>query len=183
VIVIAISASQSTRQIVQTIRLFSATSHVIVRTRYVKEIEDLTRIGADEVIPEEFETSVEIFTRVLKKYLVPNDEIENFVDEIRQGNYEVFRSFSGVETNGRNTRLHIPDVEVVTIVAQRGRNVLVGKTVFESGIRSKFGATILAIRRKNKYITEIRPEEVIEDEDVLYIFGRAKEITKLNSYL
>jgi CPA2 family monovalent cation:H+ antiporter-2 len=62
-------------------------------------MEENLRMGADEVIPEELETSVEIFTRVLNKYLVPKDEIMNHIDKIRAGNYTMMRSFSGSTSN------------------------------------------------------------------------------------
>ena len=36
-------------------------AHIVVRTRHVAEVEPLYHVGANEVIPEEFETSVENF--------------------------------------------------------------------------------------------------------------------------
>ena len=42
---------------------------IVVRTRYVSEIEELRRLGADEVIPEELETSVEIFANKGRVYM------------------------------------------------------------------------------------------------------------------
>ncbi len=53
----------------------------------------LYELGANEVIPEEFETSVEIFTRVLAKYLIPKAEIEGLVAEIRQMVMKCFEAF------------------------------------------------------------------------------------------
>jgi voltage-gated potassium channel Kch len=35
--------------------------HIVARTRYVKDMEELYALGANEVVPEEFETSLEIF--------------------------------------------------------------------------------------------------------------------------
>jgi voltage-gated potassium channel Kch len=49
----------------QVARSLNPTIHIIARTRYVTEIPELSRLGADVVIPEEFETSIEIFARVL----------------------------------------------------------------------------------------------------------------------
>lgn len=92
VIVIAISDPNATKKILTSIRQFTQTATVIVRTRYVSEIEEVIRLGADEVIPEEFETSIEIFTRVLKKYLVPFDEIQDFTNQIRSSDYEMLTS-------------------------------------------------------------------------------------------
>jgi len=57
-------------------------------------MEHLYRQGANEVVPEEFETSVEIFSRVLRTYLIPHDEIEERVADVRRDSYEMFRSMS-----------------------------------------------------------------------------------------
>jgi CPA2 family monovalent cation:H+ antiporter-2 len=57
-------------------------------------MEELYELGADEVIPEEFETSVEIFSRVLAKYLVPSEQITEFTSKIRLDNYEMFRDLA-----------------------------------------------------------------------------------------
>jgi CPA2 family monovalent cation:H+ antiporter-2 len=67
---------------------------IIIRTRFILHMEDLYKAGANEVIPEEFETSVEIFTRVLDKYEIEREQIDKLVTEIRSDNYEVFRTLS-----------------------------------------------------------------------------------------
>jgi len=179
VVVIAISAHEATRQIVRTIRMYTETSYVIVRTRYVKEVEEVIRFGADEVIPEEFETSIEIFTRVMKKYLVPNDKIQGFVNDIRAHNYEILRSLPGVNYIGA-IPIHIPDMEIDTLTVQQGLNKIVGKSIRESGIRSNYNITVLAIKRGEAYITAVTPDEKIKQDDVLYIYGRPDDMIKVN---
>ena len=42
-------------------------------------------------------TSIEIFARVLNRYLVPVDEIESFINMVRSEDYEMFRSISRLE--------------------------------------------------------------------------------------
>lgn len=181
--VIAISAPEATRQIVRMIRVFTETTHVIVRTRYLREVEEILKLGADEVIPEEFETSVEIFIHVLKNYLVPNVEIQNFVNEIRSGNYEKLRNYSAGYKDLPQPHLSMPGMEISTIKVLRGGNSIVGKTIMESGLRSNYGVTVLAIKRGEKYLTEIGPEDEIELNDILYIFGRPSSITAINKFL
>ncbi|MDD1678537.1 MAG: cation:proton antiporter, partial [Methanomicrobiales archaeon] len=68
ILVVVINDPTSSRRITELARRMNPNLYIIVRTRYIQEVEPLYRLGADEVIPEEFETSVEIFTRVLKKY-------------------------------------------------------------------------------------------------------------------
>lgn len=182
VVVVAISAHEATRQIVRAIRTFTERAHIIVRTRYVREVEDIIKFGANVVIPEEFETSIEIFTRVLKKYLVPNGEIQGFVNEIRSFNYEILRNVPNMENGLAESNLHIPDMEIAALPIEQGRNKIVGKTIQESDIRGSFGITVLAIKRDKKYITEVTPDEVIMQDDVLYIFGRPGDIIKLNKH-
>lgn len=183
IVVIAISAPEATRQIVRMIRVFTETTHVIVRTRYLREVDEILKLGADEVIPEEFETSVEIFIHVLKNYLVPNGEIQNFVNEIRSGNYEKLRNYSAGFKDLPNAHLSMPGMEISTIKVLRGGNSIVGKTIMESGLRSNYGVTVLAIKRGEKYLTEIGPEDEIELNDILYIFGRPSSITAINKFL
>lgn len=91
IIVIAISDPEATKRIITSIRLLSEAAYIVVRTRFLKEIETAMKLGADIVIPEEFETSLEIFTHVLRKYLVSEDKIENIVEQIRSDQYEIFR--------------------------------------------------------------------------------------------
>ena len=61
------------------------TVYLIVRTRYLQKIGPLYELEADEIIPEDFETSVEISTWVMTKYLVSKDVIGRFVAGVRSG--------------------------------------------------------------------------------------------------
>lgn len=180
VVVIAISDQDATRKIIGNIRRYSETAYVIVRTRYVKEIESIIRLGADEVIPEEFETSIEIFTKVLRKYLIPSDEIESFTQQIRSGNYEMLRSVGALP--GINS-LSIPDLEISSLRVSQARNDVVGKDLASADLRRRFGVNLLAIHRSNRYLTLLTPETVIEQDDLLYVVGTPGQIAELNQYL
>ncbi|HEY4651506.1 MAG TPA: cation:proton antiporter, partial [Pontibacter sp.] len=105
VVVIAISDPYATKRIISAVRQISAKVHIIVRTRFVNEMQENYTLGADEVIPEEFETSIEIFTRVLSKYLMPRDEIERFTQLIRADSYDMLRSMQNSSSFDLNTDL------------------------------------------------------------------------------
>jgi CPA2 family monovalent cation:H+ antiporter-2 len=90
-VVVAIADATSTRHITGVARKLNPSVYIIARTRYLSEVEPLYKIGADEVIPEEFETSVQIFSRVLSKYLVPQHEIHKLVMDIRAQGYKSWR--------------------------------------------------------------------------------------------
>jgi len=183
VVVIAISDPGATKKMLSSIRQFTQTATIIVRTKYVKEMEDIIRLGADEVIPEEFETSIEIFTRVLKKYLVPFDEIQEFINQIRSSDYEMLTSMKKSPHSPALQHLNIPNREIVTLKVKKDNHQIVGKTIQDSGIGKNYRVTLLAIQRDRRYLTEISPETTIHQGDLLYLFGHPNNINHLNNLL
>jgi CPA2 family monovalent cation:H+ antiporter-2 len=146
-LVVGISDPISTRQTVRVARQASQQVRIIVRTRYRSEVGDLRALGADEIIPEEFETSIEIFARVLREYHVPGNVIRQWIDRIRAEHYEAFRS----DHLGREKMLLLADQ--VAGQAQIENCLLghdsaaVGRTIAELALRSQAGATVIAVRR------------------------------------
>ena len=83
----------------------------------MREVEELRRLGANEIVPEEFETALEIFDRVLTQYLVPRPEIDHLVEEMRSGNYDLLRQEALPETTevSQEPNLH-PEIQVTTLL-------------------------------------------------------------------
>ena len=93
-IVLKISDYTVTEKTVRLSRKINPQVNIMVRTRRTDQVEELKNAGADQVIPEEFETSVEIFSRVLRDYHVPNNIIEQQVELIRLEGYSMFRGIA-----------------------------------------------------------------------------------------
>lgn len=176
VLVSAISDPGGTRRVVQAAKRMNPALYVVARTRYVQEVEPLFRAGADEVIPEEFETSVEILVRVLRRYLIPQLEIEEFVAEIRARGYEMFRGMAprqGVSLEGSGVAF--PDSEVATV--QVGPlSYLVGRSLGEVGLRAEYGVTLLAVQRKGETLTNPGADFVFREGDRLVVFGSPQAV-------
>lgn len=183
VVVIAISDPKATKKIVSQIRGLSKTVYVIVRTRFVKEIQENLQAGADEVIPEEFETSIEIFSKVLSKYLIPAQEIQSFIDLIRSQNYEMFRNPGHLTARQNGVHLDIPDATFVSLPVIQSTNKIVGKTLRESDLREKYNINVIAIKREEKFISHVRPDEVIAQGDTLYVFGTNEAVSQLSQHI
>lgn len=179
VAVVAISDTPVSKKVVQTIRDICKTVYVIIRSRFIKEIDENLRLGADEVIPEEFETSVEIFTRVLNKYLVPQEQIEDFVQLVRADNYKMFRP----RNKGSFMNLNIPNMRITCLTVQHSSNDIVGKTLEESNIREKYGINLLAIQRSGEFLVDLNRSSVIKEDDLLYMMGSNESITNLREQI
>ncbi|MFY8160615.1 MAG: cation:proton antiporter [Candidatus Kapaibacteriota bacterium] len=174
--VIAISDPTSTRSIIHNIRKHNKEIYIIVRTRFVSEMSDLYKLGANEVIPEEFETSVEIFTRVLNKYLIPKNEIEYFIQNVRSDGYKMFRSVSKL-TNYTDLKLHIPDFDVLTFKIKEN-SIYLSKTIIDLDLRQKFQLNILAIKRDDEIITNPSPDLIFITNDIIILFGSRENLRK-----
>ncbi len=178
VVVIAISDPTATEYIVSNIRNISQMVYLIVRTRYVSEINELIALGADEVIPEEFETSVIIFSRVLQNFMVPVDEIEKLVSSIRADNYKMFQSPPKLPRTIKPTI--IPEFKVTALRVEADSGDVVGKSIAKVNIRNKYGINILAILRKNEIIYPVYPHEKLLYNDLIYVSGDPENIEKFH---
>jgi CPA2 family monovalent cation:H+ antiporter-2 len=177
VVVVAISDAAATRRITEIVRRLNPKVQLIARTRFVQEVKPLYELGADEVVPEEFETSVEIFTRVLRKYLVPRDEIEKFVSEVRSDGYQMLRSRSGDSLSFSDLSLNLPDVEISTLrVAER--SPVDGQSLAQVALRKKHGVSVLAIRREEKMMSNPDAETQLLANDVVVVLGTPDRIAE-----
>lgn len=180
IVVVAINDPTATRRMTELARRLNPKVHFIVRTRYLQEVKALHELGADEVIPEEFETSVEIFTRVLAKYLIPRDEIERFVTEVRSDGYKMFRSLSKKSVSFSDLTLHLPGVEISTLRVDV-RSALAGKSLTQLELRKRYGVTVLAIRRTSQILSNPHGDMQLFANDVLFVLGPPEKIAEVTS--
>jgi CPA2 family monovalent cation:H+ antiporter-2 len=90
-VVIAVSDPISARYTVRTIRELNPDVYVIVRTRYMSEIEPLYAAGATDVVPEEFETFIEIAGRVMRLLGVDNEQRLRLMNQCRARHYQMLQ--------------------------------------------------------------------------------------------
>lgn len=175
VLVVAISDPVATARVVSQARRLRPDLYIIVRTRYVAEIEHLYRLGANQVIPEEFETSVEIFARVLQEYHVPRNVIGIQVDLIRKEHYGTLR---GLHLQGRQLdqlSQFLASTTTDIFLIQDG-SPATGKSLGELELRSRAGVTVIAVVREGKSNPNPGPEFVLATGDVLVLLGSHKAL-------
>ncbi|MCC5938750.1 MAG: cation:proton antiporter [Lunatimonas sp.] len=174
VVVVAISNSDATKGIVLNVRSYNPHASLIVRTRYVNEIESLKQLGADEVIPEEFETSIEIFTRVLNKYLVPKRNIAAFTEDVRSHNYEMFR-YASLE-QGTGVALDVPEINFVSVEIEKDTGPYIGLPIKEANLREKAKVNLVAIKRAGATETNITGDTKLKLGDIIYLVGKPQDL-------
>jgi CPA2 family monovalent cation:H+ antiporter-2 len=181
-VVISLSDAASTRQITYLVRSMNPGCHIVARTRYVREVEALKELGADTVIPEELETSVEIVSRVLASYMIPRREIDAFISEIRAGDYQMWRAPTAPRSSLFDLRQTLTDVEITTLAVEGG-SVIVGQRLKDSDLRRLYGVSVVAIRREDELIPNPGGDEMVHEGDLLVVLGLGEEIAAANSLL
>lgn len=81
VFAVIISDPVATRRVVAQARKMNSGLHIIVRTRFLKDVEPLIKLGANEVISEELEASANMLDRVLMGYHISGFDVNKIRDE------------------------------------------------------------------------------------------------------
>jgi CPA2 family monovalent cation:H+ antiporter-2 len=158
----------------------SPSVYIIARTRHIRHAQKLLDLGADEVVSEEFEAAREIFTRALRKYQFPEDEVTEIVARLQSWGYGKFiknaEQVSGIDTPLHSMRIH-------TIFVEPG-STAAGKTLGELDLKNRFGIMDYGFRRDG--CTTMHPDETIclQKGDALILFAsdeKSEEIRPLFS--
>jgi CPA2 family monovalent cation:H+ antiporter-2 len=178
VLVLAISDPTATRQACRVARSLSRDAHIIVRTRLVAEIDGLYALGANQVIPEEFETSIEIFTAVLRDYHVPGNVIDAQIRLLRQERYSLLR--------GRKLPGSVVE-QLETIMAEGTTDTFlllqhspaVGKTLGELGLGEHGDCSLIAVIRGGRALQGYDASLELRVGDTLVMTGNHASMDRL----
>ncbi|HJA79989.1 MAG TPA: cation:proton antiporter [Candidatus Desulfovibrio intestinavium] len=178
VMAIIISDPAAVRAITLEARRMNPNIFIVARTRFVTEVAPLRRLGANAVIAEEFETSIEVFNQVLTRYLIPRQDIDAFTARVRQDNYRMIRKAAATTTNLDEVVHQLPDMGVQAIRLDDG-SPLCDKSLVESNMRRRYGVTLVAAHRDRETIASPGPEFVMRAGDLLYFFGKTDKLLGL----
>ena len=167
-IVISASTYEGTLKTIDTARRLNPDIHIIVRTKYLKNIEEVIEAGADELIPKEFETSILMFTRIMDYYNKDMDEIAEAVNDLRSDNYDAFRSVSSEDVSAYLSN-SFTEVELDSIRVYNDAHI--SDFPFE-----KNNLTITSVIRDNSTIIHIDDNFQFLEDDIILFTGLRYDI-------
>ncbi len=183
VIVFAISDPGSIKRGVKMARQMNRDAHIIVRTRYVSEIDELYKLGADQVIPEEFETSIEIFARVLEEFHVPRNIIDTQVKVIRSEGYSMLRSAPKTRRRWMEKIADLLRAGTAETFFVFRDSPAAGQSLRGLDLRQKTGATVIAVVRSDQSFASPSPDFRIEEGDILVLVASHQDMEKAFHFL
>jgi CPA2 family monovalent cation:H+ antiporter-2 len=172
---VVISDAAAARRAVEIARAENPALYIVARTRFSSEIKALLDIGANDVIAEEFEASLMVFARVMAKFMVPRDDIEHMIQDIRREGYRAMLpdSLAAMAASAPDKSLAGLHVAVFTVDTA---SHLAGKTLEQARLRRDHNLTVAAARRGGEFVPNPDGPFMLSPGDRLYVLGTAEAL-------
>ena len=172
---VVISDAAAARRAVEIARAENPALYIVARTRFSSEIKALLDIGANDVIAEEFEASLMVFARVMAKFMVPRDDIEHMIQDIRREGYRAMLpdSLAAMAASAPDKSLAGLHVAVFTVDTA---SHLAGKTLEQARLRRDHNLTVAAARRGEEFVPNPDGPFKLSPGDRLYVLGTAEAL-------
>jgi monovalent cation:H+ antiporter-2, CPA2 family len=169
-VIVTVPDPAGTRLVIERIRHLNPEVHVVARSATANQLEELGRLGVYEAVQPEFEAGLELGRQALSHLGVGAEEIQHFSDRVRRELYApVTDSFADEDLLSqlrRTSRM----IETEWLRLPRG-SATVGKTIGELEVRSRTGASVVAVVREGEVLPNPGPEVVLQADDVVGVLG------------
>ena len=170
VIVFAISSATDERRGVALAREINGGVRIVVRTRYVLAIDELRKLGANDIVVEEFEASLELFALALGSYEIPINRIWREVESVRTEHYALLRGKA--EPNLRlDTLQHLGIHDALELVEVEDGAPAIGGSATTLELRRRTGAVQVAVVRDGQPIYRREPDFRYRAGDTVVLVG------------
>ncbi len=177
VVVFAIASPSEERRGVAMARHLNPSVRIVVRTRYVLSIDELMRLGATEVVVEEFEASLELFARVLEFYEIPKNVIHHELELVRSEHYGLLRAAARPDIK-LDALQHLGIHSALELVEVEAGSEAVGESPLSLDLRRKTGSVVLAVVRDGVAIYKRDPSFQFKRGDTVVLAGDADSLSK-----
>ena len=170
VIVFAISSPTDERRGVVLAREINRAVRIVVRTRYVLAIDELRKLGADDIVVEEFEASIELFARALDSYEIPINRIRREVESVRTEHYGLLRGKTAPDLRLDALR-HLGVHDALELVEVEDGAPAIGGSATTLELRRRTGAVQVAVVRDGQPIYRREPDFRYRAGDTVVLVG------------
>jgi CPA2 family monovalent cation:H+ antiporter-2 len=181
-LIITITDPVAVRKVVKLAKELNPSIFIITRTKFVAEIDELLKLGANEVIPEEYEASIALFEKTLRYFKIPLNVINELVSDLKSEHYEALRTEVITKLKKVHPEELLKKLTFETYLVKPG-HPLVGITLRALNLRAKTGATVIALKRGDELIVNPQPEIVLKEGDLLVLIGSEPQINRALYYL
>lgn len=175
--IVLLSDPRATRRVVSRCRSLSPGIFLLARTRYLSEVPELSALGADEVVAEEFETSLEIAGRALRRLGFPLPWVEAETDEIRRARHDAFRRFRAPEASAEQIHKALGSTRIEFVSLASGW-AGAGRSLQDLDLRASGGASVLAVVRQGEPTVSPGGDFILREGDQVLLLGSEEAVER-----
>ncbi len=178
-IVVVISDPVATRDAVSVSRALSPGATIVVRTRYLEEVDHLYVAGASAVVAEEVESTIEVLAEALRAFGATHGSITHFTDQLRGEGYEPMR------TPALQLDPWLGEIleEVTTEWLDVPQAITREASLLDLEVRARTGVSVLAVERGDVTTPNPAPSELVTPGSRILAFGDPEAIARLRRLL
>jgi monovalent cation:H+ antiporter-2, CPA2 family len=173
-VIVTVPDPVGARLVVERVRSINPNAPVVVRATSVEQLEDLGRLGVYEAVHPESEAGLELARQALHHLGAGAGEIQRLADEVHRELYAPITNPGADE--GILDQLRRASREIATEwVRLSETSPLNANTIGELGVRTKTGASIVAIVRDGTVHANPGPDMRLEPYDLVGVLGTADQ--------
>lgn len=177
-LVLAINDPAALARTIRIARQSNPNLYILARTRYVAELEYLCNLGADEVIPDEFEASLQLGANLMRRFNRGEGNILRVLAELRQQHYS-----SMLRTETPSHGLSILEGGELEYQAVPDDSPHLGDSLAKIDLRNLTGVTVVGVIRQERTIYNPAGSFCIERGDTLMLLGSAEDVARASKLL
>jgi CPA2 family monovalent cation:H+ antiporter-2 len=181
-LVLAINDPSALSRAIRTAREINPKLYILVRTRFLAELEYLAGLGANEIIPDELEASLQLSACLLRNIGIAEGESLQVIAKLRRENYGLLRHAGALPTLPPDA-LPILEEGLVEYQAVPEDSPCLGKSLAELGFRSRTGAMVVGLIRGKRTLFGPSADLRIERGDTLILLGGQEEVFRARKFL
>jgi CPA2 family monovalent cation:H+ antiporter-2 len=175
--IVLLSDPRAAQGAIRHCRSLSPNLYLLARARYLTEIPELSALGADEVVAEEFETSLEIAGRALRRLGFSTPWVEAETEEIRRARHDAFRRFRAPEASPEQLERALGSTRIELVAVGPGWHSA-GRSLRELNLRATGGASVLAVVREGEPTVSPAADFALREGDQVLLIGAAEAVEK-----
>jgi CPA2 family monovalent cation:H+ antiporter-2 len=179
-VAVAITDPTATRQVVNLARSLNPTAAIVARTRYVLDVDRLQAAGANLVVADELESTIDLVSETLRVFGIAEGAIDRFASELRDEGYEMLRAPAAAVLDPWLTELL---ERVATEWLEVPASFAGEASLADLELRTRTGASVLAVDRGGATSANPPPSFAIRAGDRLLVFGGSEQVARARALL
>jgi len=180
--VIAINDPSALTRVIRTARDLNESIYILARTRFILEMDDLLAHGANVVVPDEVEASLQMAAVLLRRFSISEGQSLRQISTLRQEHYGSARAGSEPPRNlaGYLSVLEGGEIEFQAVPDD---SPLLNKTLAEIAMKSVADVMVVGVIRQERIHYGIAGSFSLQAGDTLMLLGDPEAVKKARELL